>query len=155
MTYGYSTSSPTFTVGSGWTSFFQNNDATYCPVLSCTLKNAGCSTTYTGSDMSISGTTPWVITAVRNNLAGYITTVCVECTNGRQTITQDSLRVELRTCASTLSVSTSPLANSVIGFSTTATPVTHGAGWSSFFQNSDTTYCPVTGCSLKSDGCGN
>ena len=100
-----------------WDTFFANSDAANCPVTSCTLYGFDCSTAYatayTGPEMSVAASTPFVITAMNDNAAGWTEAVCVSCTNGAQAITYSTFTViqSPLNCASALSAAASPLAD--------------------------------------------
>ena len=61
-----------------------------CPVTSCNLYNSGCTTLFSGSDVTLSLTS---ITAVKTNTAGYNYPLCIRCTNGSDTQDLDNWRV--------------------------------------------------------------
>ena len=75
--------------------FVVNSDATNCPVTTCGLYAAGCTTPYAtaypSEHLVIESATPWTITARRNNYHGYTETVCVKCTNSPSYITFDTV----------------------------------------------------------------
>lgn len=51
---------PSFTT---WDDFLQNSDTSNCPIDSCALFNNDCVTAFSGgSEISISGTSPWGVT---------------------------------------------------------------------------------------------
>ena len=70
-------------VGTGWNSFWDNNNVGQCPITACTLKNGAtvpsCSFAYTGTHLSI-GPDPFHIIAQKNVINGYSDNICLSCT---------------------------------------------------------------------------
>ena len=89
--------SNTQTIGD-WTTFMTSTSSPTCDPTSCTLYGAGCSTAYAtaypGGKTSIAGSTPWAITAARNENAGWTETICVLCTNGQDTQQTDNFYLQ-------------------------------------------------------------
>jgi len=56
-------------------------------------------------------------------------------------------------CLTVLSAPATAPTNPTFAYDKLTTTETIG-GWTLFAQNSDTTNCPVTACSLKAQGCG-
>jgi hypothetical protein len=150
-------------ISSSWTSwnvFFSNSDTTNCPITSCSLYESGCSTEM-NDPVNMGDSTPWDMTAEKDRTAGYSQSLCVSCTNGAQTITIDDWFVTQTAspCGNILSVpSATPDATTVV-YSTTTTsesiyPIsTTWVSWNDFFSNTDSTNCPITGCTLKDSTC--
>jgi hypothetical protein len=74
---------------SDWDSYLTNSDTSNCPITTCSLFEAGCSTLLS-SPVSMEASTPWDVTALTNFPAGYTQSMCVECTNGAQTVQIDN-----------------------------------------------------------------
>jgi len=70
---------------SDWDSYFSNTETSDCPITGCTLYESDCSTVMS-SPISIGVSSPWDIFANIAIPAGYSETLCVECTNGSQTV---------------------------------------------------------------------
>ena len=63
-----------------YTNVFTHNFQADCPVTSCTLEATGCTgTAFVSTDISIGGTTPWAISAIRTNSVGYDHSFCIRC----------------------------------------------------------------------------
>jgi hypothetical protein len=78
----------TISLTSSWTSLdvhFGNTDTTCCPITSCLLYENDCITPMS-SPVSMEGTSPWGIEALKDLSAGYTQTLCVKCSNGDQEI---------------------------------------------------------------------
>ena len=85
-------SNPSFAYNSAGTesvgdmnTFFVNADSTNCAITSCTVFLADCSSAYTSGLISMASSSPFAMTANRNEVGGYTETVCVSCTNGADT----------------------------------------------------------------------
>ena len=76
-------------ISQGWSSFFENSDAVQCPYTACTLLEAGCALPYTRTNLQISDVYPFKIQVGARVTAGYVETVCVQCTNGYQQVVSD------------------------------------------------------------------
>ena len=135
-----------------WDTFFDNADTTNCAVTSCTLKIQGCGAAYTPGNQAVAGTTPFGITATKNVNGGYIETVCVSCSNTLQTIDYDNFKITQTHCAVAITPKTVP-PDPMMTYSTAPSSQIVG-DWTTYFTNADTTYCPITSCSLKNAGCG-
>jgi hypothetical protein len=61
---------PTSDSWTSWNVYFSNTDTTNCPITSCSLFESGCSTSMT-NPVSIGGSTPWLVTARRDDTDGY------------------------------------------------------------------------------------
>ena len=68
---------------------FQNSDSKNCPITKCALKQKGCKSDYIGKNLKIKGKE---IEAI-NFMSNWAEDVCVECTNGKQTIKYDNWKV--------------------------------------------------------------
>ena len=77
-TIKYSSDSPSVNVGD-WSSLFKNTNPSGCPITSCELKAADCKAPYNDKTFSMTSNSPWVVSANRQNLEGYESTVCVSC----------------------------------------------------------------------------
>jgi len=58
--------------------------------MTCSLKNKGCVTTYSGTQLSMSSSMPFALTANNNVPLGYSETVCAYCTSGLQNVKLDN-----------------------------------------------------------------
>jgi len=79
-------------------------------------------------------------------VAGYNEDICVECTNGDQISTLDSIDItQIRDCSTSLaSQPTAPLDPTYNYMSSGGTEI--AGDWTTFFTNADSTNCPVTSC---------
>jgi hypothetical protein len=75
-----------------WNTYLSNTETANCPITSCTLFEAGCSTPLT-SPISM-GALPFDVTALKNDPVGYTQDMCIECTNGAQTVQIDNWSLE-------------------------------------------------------------
>ena len=55
----------------GWTDIFENADSVNCPVTSCVLRENTCTSANTYIQLSIAGSSPWIVTLVHSNVQGY------------------------------------------------------------------------------------
>ena len=103
--------------------FFTNPHATLCGAInSCSLKQAGCSTAYSDTNLAINAVTGEV-TAKTNVDAGYADTVCVSCSNSHgSTITFDNWTVTQKPNCATLTANS--LANKEFAYNAAATSTT-------------------------------
>ena len=94
-------------IGNGWPSFFANSETEKCPINSCVLKNKGCQTAYTGNNIKISQSKPWYLTTSRTqNNVDQNDLLCIQCSNGEQTITHDNFKVRtFNSCLKSLTTS--------------------------------------------------
>ena len=106
QTYLFSASTTTATPGD-WSSFFQNSNPSLCPLVRCKLKISDCSSDSTNTDVTMSSSSPFTITAKRNVAAGYSVTLCVRCNNGVDYINVTPWTVTQEGCDS-LSLISSP-----------------------------------------------
>jgi hypothetical protein len=146
-------------VWGGWTYYFANSQSSACDPTTCTLWGVGCSSAYSSvypsGKITMAGSSPWGFTSVKNVMAGWSEYICLKCTNGQQTINYDSIVIkqDAVNCYTTLSApSTLPTNPLTIAYASSPTTQTIGT-WSTFAQNSDTSGCPVTSCSIKAIGC--
>jgi hypothetical protein len=138
---------------SDWDTYF-NTDSTNCPIISCTLYDSDCITISTDK-VTMESSSPWSVTAMKNEIAGYTKTMCVKCTNGAQTVTRDNWVLTQTGCGGVLSV---PLATpdasgcAVKDYHSTYTNSNiYPTGcaftwtdWDTYFGNTDSTNCPIT-----------
>ena len=76
-----------------WETFFQNTETIDCPILSCSISDAGScgSGVFSGStDVTFDTVSPWLLTASVLNPDGYSHSVCVSCENGKMTVDLDN-----------------------------------------------------------------
>jgi hypothetical protein len=80
----YSTETPVESIPIDPAEVFKYTGGDDFPITSCTLHAAGdCGgIPYSSSDLEISGSAPWVISAKRTVSGGYHHEVCVQCSNG-------------------------------------------------------------------------
>ena len=69
-----------------WTNIIANSETSpTCDPTSCELRSSDCSqlysTVYPMGRLTIASSSPWAITSVRNVVAGWVETVCLQCTN--------------------------------------------------------------------------
>ena len=129
-----------------------------CPSMtSCTAYLAGCSTLYTGSEITVSNT---AITAIKTVEAGYSYDLCIRCTNGSDTDDLDNWTVQQTSkCASSMSAGTGASVTQAYesgGSDVTITPLASGfTSWDSFFNNLLHADCAFTSCTISAAGsCG-
>jgi hypothetical protein len=53
-----------------WNTYFSNIDSTNCPITSCSLFESDC-TTSLSSPVSMESSSPWSVTAMKNEVSGY------------------------------------------------------------------------------------
>jgi hypothetical protein len=132
---------------------FTDTYAAVCTTPTCQLKASGCGGVYIGSKVSVGASSPWALTAVQNVVLGYTETVCISCSNGLDTQTHTyNIAQNALICTSTLSAAASVKANPTMAYNSVTTTESTGI-WTDFFQNSDTTNCPVTACTLYASPC--
>jgi hypothetical protein len=103
--------------------------------------------------LTIGTNSPWDINGERGIANGWTKTVCVQCTNGDQTIEHKNFVVTQNIdCGVALSSQPTAPTNPVLTFDS-GTPTTNVAKWDSFFVNSDMTNCGTNSCVLKESGC--
>ena len=68
-----------------WDTYFANSDSTNCGITSCSLFENGSSTALT-TPISIGSSTPFDVTALKSDIAGYSLTISIQCTNGAQIV---------------------------------------------------------------------
>ena len=108
----------------------------------------------------MASSSPWAVSASKNVLAGYSYTICVSCTNGVQTVTENRWVVTLTGCGSTLTAPTSTpdpvsLTYSSSDSSDRIYPLSSmsSTDWDTYFANTASSNCPITSCSLFEAGC--
>ena len=89
----YADSGPANLGSSGWKSFFKNTDETNCPLVECQLQKQGCKEKYDGSNIQISTSAPYQLTATTNAILGYKETICYTCKTGHASIQKDNFEV--------------------------------------------------------------
>ena len=79
--------------------YFKNDDALNahgCPMSSCSVMASGCATVDTSGYFTVdTAINLFAIKAARNIHPGYTVTICVQCTNGVQTISEDGVVITL------------------------------------------------------------
>ena len=68
---------------------FENGDSKNCPITKCILKNKGCASDYIGKNLKIKDRE---IEAI-NFMSNWVDQICLECTNGKQTINYDNWKI--------------------------------------------------------------
>lgn len=94
--------------------------------------------------------------AMKNVIAGFDTTVCIDCSNGAQSSFRDNYSVQQTSqCFSSLAPVKTDLntrkTNLIFDKSLPDKALT--TGWSDLFVNSLTTACPITKCTIMQAGC--
>ena len=70
-------------IASSWSTFFTNTDQQHCPVLSCSVFAAGCSTnTDQSSIWTMNNNLSFSLFAKNSNPLGYSQKICLGCKNG-------------------------------------------------------------------------
>ena len=161
----YNSAGAGVTVTTGFLDIFTHSQKTECPVTSCTLKDSpGCSATSVvgaQTDVAIGGASPFAITAIETNAAGYSLKFCYECIvtpvgGGTPiTFTKDSITVTQNALDCSTALTDAGFANPpAIPYNSVGTGFVVTTGFSDIFTHSQTTECPVTSCVLKdSPGC--
>lgn len=153
-TYQYTlagaSTSGTYQPSGSWDSYFSNTDTANCPITSCNLYtyDAAGSTCEANvlSDprISISGTSPWVISVSKAYSNGYTIRFCLQCTNRAQTKTITGETIILNNLCPASTLTTQAAQSKSIAFvhggSTTTVSPTNAAfnSWDIFFSNTDT-----------------
>lgn len=84
----------------------------------------------------------------------YDITVCLECTNGAQTIRKKDFNItQSGKCSMSLSAKQSSLGSLQLKYSESKSSIVIGNGLNSFFENAEPDDCPITTCSLRNFGC--
>jgi hypothetical protein len=163
----WKTEEPSAVVPFTWDVFFTNTEAA-CAFTSCDLYNSGsCGSgpfSYS-SDITISPSSPFEISASVTSSAGYSHIICVRCNQPNAqyadlpswTISQSAY-----SCSSTLTLFTpTPTATNVnlayksSALAQTVNPSSSFTTWDAFFGNPDTNNCPITSCTISTAGnCG-
>ena len=121
------------------------------------VNDATCSAAYTTTTYFImASNSPWIITAKKNILAGYDVTVCIECTNGVDTITLKNYRINqvINTCSADLSAATSAPSNPTLTYNGTTITETVASSYTVFFASANGMgTCPISSCIIKAEGC--
>ena len=102
FTKGYSASKDPISVTDDVsTDTFTNKYATDCPVSKCTLKDTTCAKDYAKNDITLSSLK---LEATMNESAGQTRSFCVECSNGKQTISKGGISLtQTSQCSNSLS----------------------------------------------------
>jgi hypothetical protein len=154
-TYAYD-SAATTTVMYTNAEVFTNSDTANCAVSSCTLYAEDCSASVPAaisSYVSVDGS-DYSIKVTQTATAGYaLTTFCISCTNGAQTLTKTLKVKQTKDCTtSTLTDATSNVSNNYASSGTMLALASY-AGASDFFTYADTADCGALTCELKAAGC--
>jgi hypothetical protein len=138
--------------------FFVNQNPVDCPVTGCSLLASGCGSAFASTEVTMAVTTPWAITATRNTPAGYVRSACIQCTNdnygGTYDTTSSGTYIVTQTkvdCTSTMTHLSTATLSHTWNYNTAGAYTDSMA--SDYFTNSDTTYCKMTACIIKSSGC--
>ena len=122
-----------------------------------------CKTPYTGTDVRISGTSPYAITAYNQVILGYQTKLCLACSvdqiyegktipnsqiaTSKFTVTQQSK------CMTTLSMNSAASSSLLIDHDSSSYNGTIYESIEKRFVNSDAVNCPYKTCKLLQKGC--
>ena len=135
------------------TTFFSNKYAGDCPVTKCLLKDTTCANKYDKSDITLSG--KFKVAATMNASAGQTRAFCLECSNGKQTISKGAIALKQNSqCSNSLSKVKTAATSPVYKYDgTKKTQVVDSKGWESFFANKYPKACGVSKCTLKNQSC--
>ena len=84
---------------------------TECPVTKCELKTKGCNQTYAGTNLKMDLVSPFELKGKRNSILGFKEDICVQCTNGQMTVTNNITLTQTSKCLVVLEPSATPLKN--------------------------------------------
>lgn len=150
--------------------FNNDNSDNQCPITICSLMKPGCANPSDSSNVRIHQVnSKWAIQAHLNKPYGFIENFCVSCTNGgknvpetgnaynaRQTVTYDNLRVHLPSkCSYAMTEKTSAPTAQITYDHDDANKgdIIFSDGFGKFFNNADTSRCPVKQCTMFKKDC--
>jgi len=134
--------------------FFTNEHPACCPLTTCSLLEAGCSTPLRTNFLKVAPESPFGVTALLDHKEGYNHTFCFSCEHADGAVQFDGYSVtQVKDCANTLK-SYRKVEDQVVHFDYEQAPVPHKVGDSTtFFLNQDPKECPVESCQLMQEGC--
>jgi hypothetical protein len=138
------------------TAVFANSDTANCAVNSCTLFADDCSASLPvaiSSYVSLDGS-DYSIKVSQAASAGYaLTTFCISCTNGVQTLTKTLKVKQTKDCSTSTLTDVTSNVSVDFGSSTSMLALGSYATASNFFTYADTDDCGALTCELKAAGC--
>ena len=133
--------------------FFINRGSKSCAISKCALKEVGCRYVLSIPTISMTKQPPFSI-LVASKVEGFSHLICVECTNGAQTLVFDNFNItQPSKCLDTLSNNPQSKTELIREYKESIEPEAIIEQTKTYFINSNEDECPISKCELRAKGC--